>query len=86
MLNGRIFLSILFACKYNFLKQKPCPEPERGIVQANDPLNIPATFAVIPGTEAAAGQKSAADVLSGKNKGHIGKSTHPKGLVLEQTK
>lgn len=55
----------------NFFKQQPCAEPERRIVEADQPVNIQPGFAVIPGAGFKFPQERAGNIFSDKNAASI---------------
>ena len=67
------------------LKQKPRSKPIRSIIKANNPVYVPLTFAVIPGTKPVPGQQPAGKVFGGENHTHVGESPEPGRLFLEQS-
>lgn len=68
----------LFVCQ-NALKQKTGQKPVREIVQADYFLDMPAGTFIVPGAESALIQKTACNVLSGKNAESINTSPCRKG-------
>lgn len=66
-------------------KEKTCTEPVRGIVEPDDPVDVPTAFSVIPRTELIFGEQSAGEIFRGKDHAHIGQPADPERLFPKDT-
>lgn len=57
-------------------KQKPHDKPGRSIIQADQPVDIEGSVAVIPGADAEAAKEPAGGVFGGEDQRHIYASPH----------
>lgn len=73
-----------FGRGHDLFKQQSCAEPAGREVQADEPIDVPATLSVIPGTEFVAGEEAAGEVFRGEDHAHVGQPTKPGGEFFQE--
>lgn len=60
---------------HQLLKDQACREPERGVVQTDQTVDVPFGAAVIPGTHFIFFENAAADIFGGENTAGVDKTS-----------
>ena len=76
-------LPALFRGNKETFKEQTRAEPVRGIVEPDDPVNVPAALSVIPWAEPIFGEQSAGEIFRGKDHAHIGQTAEPERAFPE---
>ena len=77
---GRLPLSFVFFKEP--LEQKAGKEPAGQVVQTDEPVDMPAGTAVIPGTQIFSGQQFTADIFSRKDERGVSQSPYNGAFVF----
>lgn len=66
-------------------KEQTRTEPVRGVVEPDDPVDVPTALSVVPRAELVFGEQPAGEIFRGKDHAHIGQSAEPERPFSDDT-